>query len=166
VECAGICNLKFEQGKPHFTKTGRPGEVIDADTIIFAIGQAPELTPFTGIANTGAGTIKVNRETLATDQPGIFAAGDAVNGPSSIIEAIASGRHAANAIESFLQGQVFRIHPVLPVNTADITIEVPTEIQKQPRQPILKRKVKERGGFNEVSLGLTRKRQSPKRSVV
>lgn len=51
------------------------------------------------------GRIKVNPETLATAKEGVFAGGDSVSGPASVIEAIAAGRQAAIAIDKYLGGQ-------------------------------------------------------------
>ncbi|MDP2719193.1 MAG: hypothetical protein Q8P44_05085, partial [Dehalococcoidia bacterium] len=48
--------------------------------------------------------ISVNKETLESSSPGVFAGGDAVSGPASEIEAIAAGRRAATAIDKYLGG--------------------------------------------------------------
>ena len=78
----------------------------EADTVIFAIGQAPD-TDFINVAGVAAkeeGLIDVDND-LMTHSPGVFAAGEAVTGPSSIIHAIAEGRRAAVAIDKFLGGK-------------------------------------------------------------
>lgn len=70
-----------------------------ADAIIGAIGQAPDLAFLSGMAITTRdnGAIVVDPQTgCATD--GLYAGGDAVRGPASIIEACADGRRAADAI--------------------------------------------------------------------
>ncbi|MBI4284665.1 MAG: NADH-quinone oxidoreductase subunit NuoF [Chloroflexi bacterium] len=73
------------------------------DTVIAAIGQQPEVP---GELTTGGGnTIKVDLDTLATGKAGIFAGGDAVTGPASVIEAIAAGRQAAISIDKSLGGK-------------------------------------------------------------
>jgi len=72
--------------------------------VIFAIGQRPEIPPGFKLA-TGAGNrISVDPLSFATSLEGVFAAGDAVTGTSSVIKAIASGRKAAAAIDRFLEG--------------------------------------------------------------
>lgn len=76
---------------------------IPASTVIVAIGQQVEIAT-TRLAREKSGTVAVNAETLATSVEGIFAAGDAVLGPASIIEAITQGRRAAVAIDRFLGG--------------------------------------------------------------
>lgn len=73
---------------------------IAADTVIVAVGQSVDL-PVPGAA---AGAAQVDQATLATAASGVFAAGDSVLGPASIIEAIAQGRTAAAAMDRFLGG--------------------------------------------------------------
>lgn len=77
---------------------------IEADTVIFAIGQRPEIPPDFGL-DTGPGSlIEVDSYTGDTSREGVFAAGDAVNGTSSVIKAIASGRKAVVAVDRYLEG--------------------------------------------------------------
>lgn len=78
---------------------------LDADTVISAVGQAPELPDDFGLATADGGTIKVDAVTLAASKAGIFAGGDAVTGPASIVEAIAAGRKAAASIDRYLGGR-------------------------------------------------------------
>ncbi len=75
------------------------------DTVITAIGQEPD-APSTFQLTLGEGAvIQVDRETLQTERPGVYAGGDAVSGPASVIEAIALGRRAAQAIDRYLGGE-------------------------------------------------------------
>ncbi len=78
---------------------------LDADTVILAIGQTPDtgFVDVTGVAKE-EGLIDAGND-LMTHTPGLFAAGEAVTGPSSIIHAIAEGRRAAVAIDRFLGGE-------------------------------------------------------------
>ena len=81
-------------------------KVIDADIFIFAIGQASN-RPWLAANSfpvSNLGTIKANSSTMETDIPGVFACGDIVNGATSIVEAVASGRKAAVAIDKHLGG--------------------------------------------------------------
>jgi NADPH-dependent glutamate synthase beta subunit-like oxidoreductase len=75
-----------------------------ADTVILAIGEAPDLEflPKCIVLNDD-GTIWVNPITMETSIRGVFAGGDAVTGPASVIEAICAGKRAANAIENYLK---------------------------------------------------------------
>jgi len=78
---------------------------IEADSVIFAIGQQVDLSFISekdGIEITPAGTIKIDPATLATTAPGVFAGGDAAFGPRIAIEAVANGKTAAMSIHEFL----------------------------------------------------------------
>ncbi len=74
------------------------------DAIIVAIGQTPIIPSGFGLEPSGKGTLKVDAETLATGIKGVFAGGDVVTGPASVIEAIAAGRKAATSIDRYLGG--------------------------------------------------------------
>lgn len=76
---------------------------IPCDTVIAAVGQRADAVSI-GLAANPDGTVKVNPDTLETEKKGVFAAGDCVTGPSSIIQAIAQGRQAAGSIDRYLGG--------------------------------------------------------------
>jgi glutamate synthase (NADPH/NADH) small chain len=80
---------------------------IEIDTLIEAIGQRPDVASLKlGDVKTGkGGTLVADKRTLATDQKGVFAGGDAFTGPWTVIEAIASGQRAASSIQRFLSGK-------------------------------------------------------------
>lgn len=79
---------------------------IDADTVIFATGQRPDIGPETGLELGRGNSIAVRDidSDKATSIPGIFGAGDAIYGTKSVIMAIESGRQAAAQIDRFLGG--------------------------------------------------------------
>lgn len=76
---------------------------ITANTVILAIGQEVEV-PAKAVARRKNGVVRADPDTLATSVKGIYAGGDAVTGPASIIDAIAQGRAASAAINRFLGG--------------------------------------------------------------
>ena len=76
---------------------------IDADTVIFATGQRPVIDDKAGL-ELGRGNCIVTGDGAMTSAEGIFAAGDAVYGTKSVVQAIASGRDAASAIDKYLGG--------------------------------------------------------------
>ncbi|MCE1227882.1 MAG: FAD-dependent oxidoreductase [Firmicutes bacterium] len=81
-------------------------EDVNADTIIFAIGQSSDLSflkPEDGV-ETERGLIKVNRETYQTTAPDVFACGDIAHGARLFIDAIASAHTAARSMHDFLRG--------------------------------------------------------------
>ncbi len=91
---------------------------IDADACILAIGQQADLSflkPEDGIEVSPGGTIRVDRETLATSAPGIYAGGDVAFGPRNLIEAIANGKRAARSIHEFLSGERASIEVLLEI---------------------------------------------------
>ncbi|MEM2419959.1 MAG: FAD-dependent oxidoreductase [Candidatus Bathyarchaeia archaeon] len=78
--------------------------VKDADMVILAIGEAPDLSFIPKeIELNENGTIWVNPLTMETTLKGVFAGGDAVTGPASIVEAIYAGRMAASSIDCYLR---------------------------------------------------------------
>ncbi len=85
------------------------GEVreLPASAILVAIGEEPDpsiLPEGAGIEVSGWAGIVADPRTLATGRAGIFAGGDVVSGPRTIIEAVAAGRRAAASIHGYLAG--------------------------------------------------------------
>ena len=82
-------------------------ETYEADSVIVAVGQKPDITYLKGtdgLEITPQGFIKVNPHTMATTSPGIFAGGDAAFGSRSVIEAVNNGKVAALSIAEYLTG--------------------------------------------------------------
>jgi len=72
--------------------------------VILAIGEAPDLEFLPeDIELNENGTIWVNPITMETSLTGVFAGGDAVTGPATVIEAIQAGKRAAESIENYLK---------------------------------------------------------------
>ena len=81
-------------------------QAIDADVVVMAIGLSPSTIPFEDELNlNGNKTIQANEQSLQTSDPMVFAGGDAVLGPSIIVEAMGQGRRAAFYIDRFLKGE-------------------------------------------------------------
>ncbi len=80
---------------------------MQVDMILVAIGQQPEISSLDreSFALDSDGTIAVDPLTKAADKEGIFACGDAVSGPASVVEAIAGGHEAAESIRRYLAGE-------------------------------------------------------------
>jgi len=80
---------------------------IPATTVLVAIGEEPDpsiLPEGAGIELSGWAGIAADARTLATGRSGVFAGGDVVSGPKTIIDAVASGRRAAGSIHEYLAG--------------------------------------------------------------
>jgi NADH-quinone oxidoreductase subunit F len=114
----GLQCIKRRLGEPD--ETGRRRSVpiygseffVEADTVIAAVGQAPDLSflpPDTALERTRWETLVVNENSLSTNIPGVFAGGDFVRGPGKVIEAIAAGRRGAIAIDKYLRGDASRV---------------------------------------------------------
>ena len=117
---------------------------IKADAVISAIGQYVDddgMEAFDQVNWTRRGTIEVNHASMETTMPGIFAAGDAVSGPATVIEAIGGGKRAAEAIDRYLNNIPQPRMPKIPVR---YNIETPIEMSssrkmtlKCPEMPML-----------------------------
>ena len=74
------------------------------DAVILAIGELPDVSFLPQEIEVARGnTVKVNPLTLETSMPGVFAGGDVVSGPATVIEAIAAGKRAASSINRYLR---------------------------------------------------------------
>jgi len=111
---------------------------LGADMVIPAIGQAPDLS-FLPEDNkpriSQGGTFEVDARSMATNIPGVFAGGDVVTGPATVIEAIAAARKAAIAIDSYLQGEPLPSErealPTVTIEDMDLR-----DVKKESRQAI------------------------------
>ena len=115
-KATGLVCMRMQLGEPDALGRRRPTPVPQSeydllfDLVIPAVSQAPELSALDAdgpyrLALTREGTIGVNAETLQTNIPFIFAGGDAVLGPATVIEAMGAGRRAAESIHKHLRGQ-------------------------------------------------------------
>jgi NADPH-dependent glutamate synthase beta subunit-like oxidoreductase/Pyruvate/2-oxoacid:ferredoxin oxidoreductase delta subunit len=105
VECLEVESFTFDEEKnPHIEVRENSRHVLEADTVIFAIGQRPEIPEGFGLNTMASNLIEVDSYTFTTNRDGVFAAGDVVNGTSSVIKAIASGRKAAIALDKYMEG--------------------------------------------------------------
>lgn len=79
---------------------------IPCDVFIPAIGQVPDADVFAeiGVEIERGNRFVVNSRTMETNVPGVFAGGDCVSGPATVVEAIGSGKKAAKAIDKYLGG--------------------------------------------------------------
>ncbi|MBN2317288.1 MAG: FAD-dependent oxidoreductase [Sedimentisphaerales bacterium] len=80
---------------------------IALDTLIVAIGERPDsdcLVPM-GLEIDKSGRLKVDAKTLCTNRKGVFAGGDLVTGPNTVVDAIAAGKRASHVIDCYLRGQ-------------------------------------------------------------
>ncbi|MGI5835275.1 MAG: FAD-dependent oxidoreductase [Chloroflexota bacterium] len=164
VRCTRMVLSEFDRsGRRRPVELKDSDFVIDVDMVIPAIGQATNLSGIDGLGLnvTREGFIQVDRHSMETNVPGIFAGGDVVTGPATVIEAIAAGNRAAKAIDRYLRGEeklwempngVAWERPSEPIKPPYEIIE---EEGRRPGMPELS--VRERrSNFMEVALGYTR----------
>ena len=90
------------KGRPSPLKAALPEERFACDYIIVAIGQAIQAQPFEAIGvTTNRGAIQADSTSSVPGLFNIFAGGDAVSGPATVIKAVAAGKVAADNIDSF-----------------------------------------------------------------
>jgi NADPH-dependent glutamate synthase beta subunit-like oxidoreductase/NAD-dependent dihydropyrimidine dehydrogenase PreA subunit len=153
------CTSVFD-ARGHFCPLfGEARETLRADQVILAVGQTADLSFLKENPLPGAekGLLPTDPQTLQTNLPGIFAGGDIVKGPGTVIEAIASGRKAASAIDQYLGGDGNIEEIVAPAQGpvdysgqrergfADQQREAPPLLPLSDRSP----------GFPEVELGFS-----------
>ncbi|MBE0480263.1 MAG: FAD-dependent oxidoreductase, partial [Dehalococcoidia bacterium] len=157
IEC-----IRMELGEPDESGRRRPVPVkgsefkIEVDNVIPAIGQSPDLSflgPKSPIETGRGSTVKVDKVTLQTNIPGVFAGGDAVLGPATVIEAIAAGKEAAISIDRYLRRDDLRAGRDRDFTKVDVTLD---DIEKQPREKPSHVSAQERkSDFREVMHALT-----------
>ena len=147
IRCTSVFD---QQGKfnPSFDESVT--KTIDADMVILAIGQAVDLS-FLGegseVKSIG-GVIRV-KDNLATDAEGVFAGGDAVIGPASVVEAVAAGRRAATSIDRYLGGSGIIDEVLAPMGEPKVERE--DNFPSLPRHVVPCLPVEQRlGSFDEI----------------
>ena len=106
-------------GKREITAIEGSGFFVPADTVIVAVGQRPD--PIGIMGEKGGDELPVaDRNSLRASVKGLYVAGDYVSGPSTVIEAIAMGRRAAERIAEDLTGRRFR-EKVVRMEETEIT---------------------------------------------
>jgi len=152
------CN-RMELGEPDESGRRRPvpieGDVftLDAELVVAAISQQADLSLLPegqAYEKTRWGSLAADEQTQATGVDGVFAAGDLVAGPDTVIGAIAQGHRAARSAHAWLRGKP------LPTTGAPKPYELgilprPAKKQSKVDAPVLS--PEERKGFDEVELG-------------
>jgi NADH-quinone oxidoreductase subunit F len=164
----GLQCIRMRLGEPDGSGRRRPMPIngseffAEADTVIAAVGQAPDLSFLpanSALERTRWETLAVNNNTLATNVNGIFAGGDFVTGPGMVINAIAAGRRAAISIDKYLKGDDSRVEIYdLKMRTA-AAVNLPEEQETweaHPRQEIPTIPAQERKhSFKEIELSFS-----------
>jgi NADH-quinone oxidoreductase subunit F len=160
--------METELQEPHLDRTGRlraqPIEgselLVPATMVMAAVGMEADLSTLSySLPTNELGTIITDPVTLETTEKGIFAAGDAVTGTATIIEAIAAGQKVAASISCYLNGEEFKepyklVKPRMRIEPAEVgeeieTFERPDEFVRPPEERLF--------DFDEVRPGLSEK---------
>ncbi|MBN2449956.1 MAG: FAD-dependent oxidoreductase, partial [Lentisphaeria bacterium] len=130
------------------------------DTLIVAVGEKPasECLHAMGLETDRNGRAKVNPRSLQTSLPGVFAGGDLVTGPNTVVDAIAAGKKAVESIDRHLRGEA----PAPPASPhlPDVFVqrlEVPEQEAAQARRqtpPVLPVPARAKN-FREVEMTLS-----------
>ncbi|OFX88738.1 MAG: hypothetical protein A2W99_04525 [Bacteroidetes bacterium GWF2_33_16] len=167
--------IKMALGEPDASGRRRPVPIegsefdIELDFALAAIGQKTEVTFLDDInkfAKDGQlevnrwGDITADKATLQTGIKSVFAAGDGVTGPATIIEAVAQAKIASRSCHQFLMGEELKPEPKEFVSRKDNFKELTKSdflgrYQKQIREEMPVLKAESRMNFNEVELGYT-----------
>ncbi len=141
--------MKNELGEPDASGRRSPKPVpgseftLDVDMVIAAIGQAPDssfVADKLELTERKKCIIVKGPYALVTTQPGVFAGGDAVTGPATVVEAISAGKRAAISIDLYLRGEP------LP------TIEPAEEVEREKLSPALIEKTRNFARCGKISL--------------
>ncbi|MCL2706847.1 MAG: FAD-dependent oxidoreductase [Dehalococcoidia bacterium] len=101
--------------------------VTELDHIISAVSQSPIIPGGFALATDRWGCLKVDSESMAAGKAGVYAGGDAVLGPATVIEAVAHGRIAASSIDKYLGGNG-------DINEILAATEMPLDREGAPRE--------------------------------
>ena len=157
-----IACIRMQLGEPDSSGRRRPEPIegseftIAVDAVVPAIGQESDwacLTDECACTLSDWGTMVVDPITLQSADADIFAGGDAVTGPATVVEAIAQGKTAAESIRRYLNQEdlkVGRDRPLIPVEDVDLSTAAIVARQTMPMADPDRRK----RNFDEVQLGL------------
>jgi len=161
VEFLKVKRVFDDQGRFNPELEPETEEIIEAESVILAIGQTPDLSfirPEDGVEIAPQGTVKVDPQTLATSREGVFAGGDAAFGARILIEGAANGKLAAHSIDHYLS-------KIDKKKMCSVSIKVlppedyhkPKEYEIRERETPPKISLEHRVGVNEVELSFEEK---------
>lgn len=155
IDCVSVFD-KDGRFNPKFASASE--SVIEADSVILAIGQSSDLdflAPNDNIEVSPRNTIGVDPQTMATSRPGVFAGGDVAFGPRNVIDAISDGRKAARAINGFLGDDVTENRELLIEILDTASYEHIDSYERTSRQTVPSLQIDRRIGVAQVELGYT-----------
>ncbi len=165
---SGLNCINMKLAEPDASGRRRPVPIAgseffaEADTVIAAVGQAPDLSflpPDSALERTRWERLAIDSNRLATNVPGVFAGGDFVFGPGFVIEAIAAGRRGAIAVDKYLSGdtsrvEIYDLKPSIIEEEPEREAEESWEAQFRPATPLLPAEERKHS-FKETELGFS-----------
>ncbi len=162
----GLDCIRTELGPPDASGRRRPVPVADSqftiacDAVIPAIGQKTDSqwaadTP--ELAWTPRNTLQADPHSGQTSLPHLFAGGDAVTGPATVIEAVGAAHKAAAAIDRFVRDGTLEVDDEMPdtSQSGNDWARIPETLPPVPRASVAHLAAESRtGNFDEVELGL------------
>lgn len=156
-----ITYARMELGELDASGRRRPREIPQSefqegvDLVVAAVGQRPQKFDGFGVQTDAKGLVKVRENSMLTSRAGVYAGGDCVLGPSTLIESVAHGRLAAAAIDRQLGGDGDIEEKLLPddVWTSPHIGRDPDFNRKRRIHPI-RIEPDQRTGWDEVERGL------------
>lgn len=132
---------------------------IKGDTVLLAIGQATDLACVEqdSLVETERGMICTD-DSLATNEPGVFAGGDVVHGPQTVVMAIRAGKQGAAAIDAYLKGGGIDPKVGTPIRREEV---LPLMVDAEKRSSLRRADIPyvdvedRRGNFQHIELGLS-----------
>jgi len=160
----GIECIRNELGEVDFSGRRSPVPIpgseftVELDTLIVAISEQPDVNSVSpeGVPEIKInewGTIEADENTLACSKKGVFAGGDVVTGPNTVVDAIAAGKKAAIMIDRYLKGEPLRQEekksvPEIYIEPIEVEQDVLDSLRRAepPKMPVDKRQK----NFDEV----------------
>ena len=132
--------------------------MVNADQLIVAVGQKHDVgldQELPGLKMTKAGLVSVKgRNTTRTSEAFVFAGGDVVTGPATVVGAVAAGRRAAAEIDDAIRRKNEETPFVSPADEIEIPVEIDEEVREMPRAEMPEAETRKRiRDFREVELG-------------
>jgi len=138
---------------------------VELDTLIVSISESPDISFLENesLEFSKWNTLVNDPETCRTNRSGIFAGGDLVTGPNTVVDAVASGKTAANSIDQYLSGKEIKreytiTRPSKYIEPVEFSEEEKDALStaRRPEMPVLSPE-KRKYNLREVNLGLTEK---------
>lgn len=156
LQCKRLASMRFEEGRLITEPIAGSEHIIAADMVLVAAGQGADVGSVLGLSPnevSANGRVIIDPLTMAARRRGIYAAGDAVSGPATVIEAIASGKEAAASIDGYFRGSPPAARTAAEARVPGIG-EIWGQVTKTQRKATHQVPLPERlSSFKEVDLG-------------